>query len=167
MGLRNNRVHRPSALLATASLTKVTQELSAQMIAFASRFDSAKCWFCTVKISENLPAFETGMERQGRKLLLEMIKEALASNPSSVGRIIREVLQLPHDDADRFALLLKDVPLSKVIGAAHMVKERLDRLLMLEAMVTLDPFDKVIEERTQLQHLLADNLAVYDYADYV
>jgi hypothetical protein len=83
---------------------------------------------CTINISRHLPTFDEGMDVASRKLLLRMIREALTQNPSSVGKIIREVCQLPAADAKRFASLLEDVPLSRVIDASHRVAERLEFL---------------------------------------
>lgn len=112
---------------------------------------------CAVNVSRNLPSFNDGMEVDGRKLLLRMIKEGVSRNPSNVGRIIREVLRLPNHDAKRFAALLDDMPLSKIVDAAHRVAQRLEFLKLFKAVVYLDPFERTIRERTELQKLLLPN----------
>src|SRR5262249_23508 len=112
---------------------------------------------CAVNISRHLPSFSEKMDVDGRKLLLRVVREALSQNPTSVGKIIREVCRLPEDAAKSFARLLDDLPLGNVVHLAKMVADRLHFLTLFEAVVHLDPFDRVIEERTQLQKLLEQN----------
>jgi hypothetical protein len=112
---------------------------------------------CAINISRHLPNFTEGMDVQGRKLLLRMVQESLALNPSSVGKIIREVCRLPERDAKTFARLLDDVPLGNVVQAASMVSERLTFLKFFEAVIYLNPFDRLIKERTELHRILAMN----------
>lgn len=112
---------------------------------------------CAVNISRHLPSFSEKMDLDGRKLLLRVVREALSQNPTSVGKIIREVCRLPENAAKSFARLLDDVPLGNVVHLAKMVADRLHFLTLFEAVVHLDPFDRVIEERTQLQKLLEQN----------
>ncbi len=112
---------------------------------------------CTIKIRRHLPTFDEGTDVAGRTLLLRMVQEALSQNPSSVGRIIREVCKLPSKDADKFAELLDDIPLSSFVNAAHQVAQRLEFLKSFKAIVYLNPFDRVIKERTELQRLLVPN----------
>jgi hypothetical protein len=112
---------------------------------------------CAINVSRHLPNFNEGMDVNGRKLLLRMIQEALTQNPTSVGKIIREVCKLPETEAKAFAQLLEDVPLSNVVHAASMVAERLSFLKFFEAVIYLDPFDRVIKERTELHRVLAMN----------
>lgn len=112
---------------------------------------------CAVSISRHLPSFSERMDIDGRKLLLRIVREALSQNPTSVGKIIREVCRLPEQAAKAFARLLDDVPLGNVVHLAKMVSDRLHFLTFFEAVVHLDPFDRVIAERTQLQKLLEQN----------
>jgi hypothetical protein len=112
---------------------------------------------CAIKISQNLPNFNEGMNGDGRKLLLRVVREAISQNPSSVGHIIREVCRLPERDAQNFAQLLEDVPLRSVVQLSSMVAARLQFLQLFESAVYLDPFERVIKERTQLQRLLIPN----------
>lgn len=112
---------------------------------------------CTINVSRHLPNFTDGMDVNGRRLLLRMLQEALAQDPTSVGKIIREVCRLPERDAKRFAQILEDVPLSNVVHAAHMVTQRLNFMAFFEAVVYLNPFDRVIKERTELHRILALN----------
>lgn len=109
---------------------------------------------CAVNISRHLPSFSEGMDVDGRKLLLRVVREALTQNPTSVGKIIREVCRLPEEAAKSFARLLDDIPLGNVVHLAKMVSDRLHFLTLFEAIVHLDPFDRVIKERAELQKLL-------------
>jgi hypothetical protein len=112
---------------------------------------------CAVNISRHLPSFTEKMDVDGRKLLLRVVREAITQNPTSVGKIIREVCRLPEREARSFARLLDDVPLTNVVHLGTMVAERLRFLKFFEALVYLDPFDQVIRERTQLHRILALN----------
>jgi len=112
---------------------------------------------CAISISRHLPNFTEGMDINGRKLLLRMIQEAISQNPTSVGKIIREVCRLPEKDATMFARLLEDVPLSKLVHVASMITERLDFMTFFEAVIYLNPFDRVIKERTELHRILSMN----------
>ena len=97
------------------------------------------------------------MDVDGRKLLLRIIREGVSQNPTSVGKIIREVCHLPEHEAKSFARLLEDVPLQNVVHLGKMVSQRLNFLKFFEALVYLTPFDTVVKERTQLHRILADN----------
>ena len=112
---------------------------------------------CAIAIDRHLPNFSDGMDKSGRTLLLQLVREAIGQKPSAVGRIIREVCKLPKSDAERFASLLDDIPLSSLVNAAHLVAERLEFLKSFKAIVYLDPFDRVIKERTELQKILGPN----------
>lgn len=112
---------------------------------------------CAVNISRHLPSFTEKMDVDGRTLLLRIVREAISQNPTSVGKIIREVCRLPESEARSFSRLLDDVPLGNVVHLARMVADRLCFLSLFEAVVHLDPFDQRIEERTQLQKILEQN----------
>lgn len=112
---------------------------------------------CAININRHLPNFSEGMDPNGRRLLLRVVREAISQNPTSVGRIIREVCKLPEKEAHSFARLLEDVPLTNIVHLSSMVAERLRFLKLFEATVYLNPFEQVIKERTQLQKLLCMN----------
>lgn len=112
---------------------------------------------CAVNISRHLPSFTEKMDVDGRKLLLRVVREAISQNPTSVGKIIREVCRLPESEAKSFVRLLDDVPLGNVVHLARMITDRLCFLSLFEAVVHLDPFEERISERTQLQKLLEQN----------
>lgn len=112
---------------------------------------------CAVNISRHLPSFSEKMDADSRKLLLRIVREAVTQNPTSVGRIIREVCQLPEAEAKSFAELLDDVPLRNVVHLSKTSADRLQFLTFFEAVVYLNPFDVVVRERTQLHRILAAN----------
>jgi len=112
---------------------------------------------CTVNISRHLPSFSERMDVDGRKLLLRIVKEAISQNPTSVGKIIRDVCRLPDSEATAFARLLDDVPLGNVVHLAKQVADRLCFLSLFESIVYLNPFAERIKERVHLQKLLEQN----------
>ena len=109
---------------------------------------------CAVNISRHLPSFTEKMDVDGRTLLLRIVREAISQNPTSVGKIIREVCRLPDSEAKSFSRLLDDIPLGNVVHLARMVADRLCFLSLFEAVVHLDPFDQRIEERTHSRRFL-------------
>ena len=116
---------------------------------------------CAINIGRHMPNFEDGMDVVSRKLMLRMIREAISQNPSTVGKIIREVCKLPSADAKKFSDLLDDIPLTKLVDAAHRVAQRLEFLKAFKSIIYLDDFEEKIRERTQLQRILADNLWLF------
>ncbi len=101
------------------------------------------------------------MDSASRKLMLLMVKEAVSQNPSNIGKIIREVCKLPDSDAKKFSDLLNDVPLTKIVDASYRVTKRLEFLKSFKAIIYLNPFEKHIRERTQLQKILGENLWLF------
>ena len=77
------------------------------------------------------------MDVDGRKLLLRIVREAISQNPTSVGKIIREVCRLPDSEAKSFSRLLDDIPLGNVVHLARMVADRLASCLCLRPLFTL------------------------------
>lgn len=113
-----------------------------------------------VELNEQHPTFEHA-DLQNKKLTLALIKHALEVNPSSVTRILREVVDLPREDQDALAELLERAPLSNLIRAASLVAERLDTIQAFDHILFDTDWKRRLLERTQLHRLLVHELWLF------
>ena len=115
---------------------------------------------CAGKIYEFLPEFaesETGQ----KKITLSLIKAALEQSPSSLRKILTEVLKLPKEEQDEFALLLEKTSLSAILNLSKTVAERLQFINGFEQIV-MDRVGKAhLKERKHLQHILEGELWLF------
>ncbi len=110
-----------------------------------------------VRVNEQHSAFEKS-EPQNKRLTLALIKQALESNPSSLTKILREVVALPEDEQAAFAELLERTPLTNLIRAGKIVADRLDVIQAFEHILFQEEWKKRLLERTQLHRLLVHEL---------
>lgn len=100
-------------------------------------------------------------DRRSRQLSLRLIKEALERSPSSVHRILREVLELPRDRLDEFEKLLDRTTLAAIITVSKTITDRLDFLASLKEVV-FDPTDETrLRERSQLHKILENEIWIF------
>lgn len=105
-----------------------------------------------VNASESKPA---------RRLSLWLLREALESGPTSLRRVLQEVLELKHDRLEELSHLLDRSSLTALIATSKAITDRLEFLRALEALV-LDPdLAKVVKERSQLHRILANETWVF------
>ncbi len=97
----------------------------------------------------------------GRRLSLSLLREALESDPSSLRRILKEVLDLPEDQLEELSALLDKTPLTDLIATSNAIAGRLDFLRGLEALVMPGDIAKVLKERSQLHRILASETWVF------
>jgi hypothetical protein len=114
---------------------------------------------CALKVYEYLPGFQR-LEPKAKKLTFGLIKEALKTSPSSLRKILGEVLTMPENQKEELAALLERTSLTSIINASKIV---LDRLAFLESMNELlyGTFKKSLKERTQFQRILVEELWVF------
>jgi hypothetical protein len=110
-----------------------------------------------VQINEQHPSFEK-TDTQNKKLTLALVKQALESNPTSLTRILHEVISLGKEDRDAFAELLERTPLTNLIRAGKVVADRLDVIQAFEQILFDKDWKKRLLERTQLHRLLVHEL---------
>jgi hypothetical protein len=95
-----------------------------------------------------------GREPRAAKLSLRLIKEALETSPSSLHRVLREVLDLTPEQLADFDRLLDRTNLASIIQVSKAVTDRLDFLSDLEGLL----FDKGkrerLLERSQLHRII-------------
>ena len=110
-----------------------------------------------VRVNEQHPTFK-GTDTKNKQLTLALIKQALESNPSSLTKILKEMVHLSKEDQDALADLLKRTPLTTLIQAGSLVTQRLDTIQAFEHLLFDKDWKKRLLERTQLHRLLVHEL---------
>lgn len=106
-------------------------------------------------------AVNSSKDNVSRRLSLRLLREALESNPTTLRRVLDEVLQLPRDSLDELNRLLDHTTLAKIVAASSMISNRLDFVESLSLLV-FDPTSKSrIKERSQLHRILADETWIF------
>jgi hypothetical protein len=109
-----------------------------------------------LNLEQYLPDFDKADVRN-KRLAMKLLRQALETNPSSVKKIIEEVIDLPKDKQDDFAKLLQRTTLSAVINASRVVTDRLDFLRGLELILFEADSRKALLERSQLHRIIAEH----------
>ncbi|MDH0863583.1 histidine kinase [Mitsuaria sp. GD03876] len=86
-----------------------------------------------------------------------LLRQAVECGPEELQTLLTEVLDLPAEDRQVMAELLKDVSLSSVIREAHVVTERLLLLDGLESIVFEKDLQPHVRERGELHRIVARN----------
>ncbi len=109
-----------------------------------------------INLYEYLPEMEEAGERNIR-FSLRLLKEAMRTDPSSLHRILEDVLDLPHQAQEELAGLLERTSLAGMISACKMIVDRMDLLAGLEELLFHKPYKEQLLERKQLHPILAEN----------
>jgi hypothetical protein len=124
-------------------------------IACRERFD-----ICALGIHEHLEAFPTG-GHQDRRFTLGMLKAALEGSPSTLKRLLTEVLNLPVRKAEELHGLLQLTSLASVIECSKLVRERLCFVAGLEELLFDIGSKQALKERAQLNRMLANETWIF------
>ena len=100
-------------------------------------------------------------EPRSRRLSLRLLREALESDPGSLHRVLREVLDLSQEQLDELDGILEHTPLTALIATSREIANRLEFLKGLEELVLNPDFKKHVKERTQLHRILAGETWVF------
>jgi REP element-mobilizing transposase RayT len=96
-----------------------------------------------------------------QKLILQLIKIAVETGPSSLFAILQNVVDLPQSRQDELADLLRKTSLTAVINAARSVTNRLEFLRALQLLI-FDPKSKrQLLERSQLHRIIAQETWIF------
>ncbi len=109
-----------------------------------------------VSVTKYLPGFKNEKLRS-KQLTFNLLKETLETSPSSLRKILEQVLGLPKRTQDELALLLEKTSLPAVIAGSKIVSDRLDFIQGLRSMLFDQPYKNELLERKQLQRLVAAN----------
>jgi len=115
---------------------------------------------CALTIQRQLPEFPKTPKKQ-KKLVLNLIKEALQQRPSELHRIFQEVLELSDDQIRDFSDILNKTTLSAMISTTKMVSDRLKFLNGLDQIIYKPELSKKLKERSQLHKILLKELWIF------
>lgn len=102
------------------------------------------------------PVFRT-LAPEAVALQFRVLRQAVECGPEELQALLTEVLNLPAEDRQRMAELLKDVSLSSVIRESHVVTQRLQLLDGLETLLFDEVLRPHVKERGELHRIVARN----------
>lgn len=127
----------------------------------ADRLEEAKRELFDVVAVTAAPAVNAAEDKTSRRLALRLLRQAVEHEPSSVERILQEVIQLGPEQLEEFRHLLERTSLTAIIRASTSITNRLDFLAALRIMV-FDPGVKgKVRERSQLHRILENETWVF------
>jgi hypothetical protein len=100
-------------------------------------------------------------DETGRRLSLRLIRESLESDPGSLHRVLREVLDLPQGRLDELSDLLGKTSLTALIATSKEIANRLEFLRGLEELVMPGDLARSLKERSQLHKILENETWVF------
>ena len=114
---------------------------------------------CAVNVNTFISDFDSS-SKTNKKLTFRLLREALASDPTNVGRILREVVSLPVERQEDLANLLERAKLSAIINAANQVVDRIRFLDSIDEML-FGKLKKSLNEPRQLHRVLAKEMWLF------
>ncbi|WP_431264097.1 histidine kinase [Roseateles chitinivorans] len=102
------------------------------------------------------PVFRT-LAPEAIALQFRMLRQAVECGPEELQVLLTEVLDLPIEERQMLAELLKDVSLSSVIREAHVVTQRLLLLDGLETLLFDETLQPHVKERGELHRIVSRN----------
>jgi hypothetical protein len=100
-------------------------------------------------------------DRPTRRLTLTLIRESLAQDPTSLRRVLKEVVQLSDEKLHELDTLLARTPLTAIISTAKRISSRLEFLRGLGLLLFEPEAAGVLLERSQLHRILAGETWVF------
>lgn len=92
-----------------------------------------------------------------QRITLTLMKEALRTNPDSLGSIFRAAMRLPKEKQDAFSALIDKTELGNIISASTLVANRKIAIEVLRGIVFDPKFKFAARERGELDVLVRDN----------
>lgn len=111
-------------------------------------------------ISKGLPDFQKSAP-QGKRFILELVRESIERNPEHIQALLREVVGLSQDQQRDLAKLLEQTTLPRIINATKLVADRLSFLAGLEELVYDVELKKIVKERKHLHRIVAANTWIF------
>lgn len=102
------------------------------------------------------PVFPT-LTPEAVALQFRLLRQAVECGPEELQLLLTEVLNLPAEERQMMAELLKDVSLSSVIRESHVVAQRLQLLDGLETLLFDTQLQPHVKERGELHPIVARN----------
>lgn len=115
---------------------------------------------CALNVNTYLPGFGEA-DTKSKRFAFRMLRNALETSPSHVGRILQEVLELPVEKQEELAEMLERTSLEAIVTAAKTVADRLNFLKGLETIIFDKKIKKDLLERRQLHRLLSGHTWIF------
>jgi hypothetical protein len=100
-------------------------------------------------------------DRRAKRFSLSLLRQAIEQSPSSLRRVLREVLELPEEQLRDLDELLDRTSLTSLIALGKVVADRLDFLAGLQELVFEPSTRKAVLERSQLHRILAHEVWLF------
>lgn len=113
-----------------------------------------------MRVHEQHEAFRTG-DNKSKNFTLTLMRQALESGPTTLNRLLQEVLSLSPEQIEDLSELIKRTNFESIIRAAKRVTERLDIIQAFDEILFDKDWKKRLLERTQLHRLLVHNLWIF------
>ena len=113
-----------------------------------------------LEVSNGVKDFDNG-SKLSQLLSLRLLREAVATGPRAVHRILQEVLDLSDEKQKQLAQLLDHTSLEAIIEASRTVASRLDFLQGLKVLLFDTEIKKQTLERRQLHKILVDHTWIF------
>lgn len=113
-----------------------------------------------LQINEYLPSFNE-QDKNGKKLTLSLIKEALETDSKNLQKILSEAIELPEEKREELVEILEKTTLSNIIDTMKSVTDRLAFLNGLEQMIYDKNLNKNIKERKHLHKVIINETWIF------
>ncbi|ELY4608353.1 hypothetical protein SMZ84_002693, partial [Cronobacter turicensis] len=113
-----------------------------------------------VNVQSYLKSFENA-DRKTKKFTFMLLSHAIKQNPTSVQKILTEVLGLKSKEQDELAALLERTTLSSIISASQIMSNRIDFINGLDSLLHDKNTKKSLLERDQLHKILEKEAWVF------
>jgi hypothetical protein len=100
-------------------------------------------------------------EARAKQFTLQLVRQALESNPGSLKKILEEVLRLPKHEQDDLADLFDRTNLRAIVSAAKVVEQRLQAIEGFSHILFDPDWKRTLRERTQLHRLLVRHFWIF------
>ncbi len=107
-------------------------------------------------VTKYLPDFKSS-KKKNKQFTFNLLRQAIETSPSSLRKILEEVIGLPTEKREQLATLLDRTSLTAIINASKIVSDRLEFIQGLKSMLYDSPYRDKLLERKQLQRLVAEN----------
>ena len=106
-------------------------------------------------------AVNSSEDHVAKRLSLSLLRQALETSPTSLRRVLAEVLQLSQESLDELNKLLDHTTFTNIIEVASLVARRLEFLLAFEMLVMDADSAQQLKERSQLHRILANETWIF------
>lgn len=118
-----------------------------------------------LNVNEFMPSF-LDQDKQGKKLTMTLLKEALENNTSGLQRVLQEVIRLPEDRIEELCEILDRTSLEAMIDTMSEVTDRLRTIYELRQLLFDDKYRHKVKERRHLHKILINETWLFgdDYS---